>query len=68
VDQVELLRRRRGDQKISFADVADHLADFAQNHPEYSAVMERLAEFLVEVEDEHHHHDEVRGAGSDATG
>lgn len=55
-DKVELLRERRGDQQITFADVCDHLNDYRDARPEDDRVVQRLALFLARVEDADHDH------------
>jgi len=56
-DEIERLRDRRGEQKVSFADVADHLRDYTDAHPGDGDVVQRLAGFLADVEDLDHEHD-----------
>lgn len=53
---VSLLRERRGEQRVSFNHVADHLVDFAERFPQSRAVVERLAVFLAGVEQADHDH------------
>jgi len=57
VDGVERLRRDRGEEKVSFHDVADHLVDFADRDPAARDVVDRLAAFLAEVEQVDHDHE-----------
>ena len=63
MDGVQALRDRRGDEEVTFDNVADHLVDFAERHPDAAAVVDRLARFLANVEEVHHEHerDPVRG-------
>ncbi len=56
MDGVMLLRERRGTQRIDFNDVADHMVDYADRHPEDCGAIERLARFLAEVEQVDHDH------------
>lgn len=64
-DPIEYLRAKRGDQQVTFADVADHLHDYADRHRDDSAAIGRLAAFLAAVEDVDHDHrdDPTRGMG-----
>jgi hypothetical protein len=64
-DSIERLRAARGDQRVSFSDVADHLRDYADHHVDDLAVVQQLAAFLADVEDRPHDHDEDpdRGLG-----
>jgi uncharacterized protein DUF6104 len=56
-DGVELLREKRGEQRVTFADVCDHLVDFRRRSPEHAEAVDALATFLANVEDvDHRHH------------
>ena len=55
---VERLRNNRGDQEVTFADVADHLEDFVNRHPDSRETVEKLASFIAGVEDVDHQHRE----------
>lgn len=63
MDGVDLLRETRGDERVSFNDVADHLVDFAERDPAARDVLDRLGRFLAEVErvDHDHENDPDRG-------
>ena len=65
---IDHLRTKRGSQRVSFDDVADHLVDFAERHPEQARTVDALAEFLAGIEDVDHDHeaDPERGAPPDA--
>lgn len=70
MDGVRRLRDERGDEKVSFNDVADHLVDFVDRDPAARAVVDRLAAFLADVEqvDHSHENDPERGlAGTPET-
>jgi hypothetical protein len=54
---IDRLRAKRGRQRVSFDDVADHLVDYAERHPDTAATLDALAGFLADVEDVHHDHD-----------
>src|SRR5688572_29378668 len=56
---VDRLRARRGSQKVSFDDVADHLVDFVERHPDAEPVVDAIASFLADVEGTPHDHDEA---------
>ncbi|MGH7608735.1 MAG: DUF6104 family protein [Acidimicrobiales bacterium] len=58
------LRRRRGQERVRFEQVADHLIDYARQHPEDGLAIDRLARFLAAVEAFAHDHDHP-GLGSD---
>lgn len=55
---VERLRRERGEERVSFNDVADHLEDFAARDPAASPTIDGLAAFLAGVEGVAHEHEE----------
>ena len=55
---VERLRNKRGDQEVTFADVADHFEDFVKRHPESRETIDKLASFIAGVEDLDHQHRE----------
>ena len=63
MDGVAKLRRERGEERVTFGDVADHLVDFTDRDPGARAVVDRLAAFLAEVEqvDHSHENDPERG-------
>ncbi|HMC72607.1 MAG TPA: DUF6104 family protein [Mycobacteriales bacterium] len=42
---------------VKFAQVADHLRDFTDMRPDDGDVVQRVAAFLADVEDEPHDHD-----------
>jgi hypothetical protein len=56
-DGFELLRARRGDQTVSFGEIADHLFDYADLHPKDHHVLSRFAAFLTALEFMPHDHD-----------
>jgi hypothetical protein len=58
----EMLRSRRGDQRVTFSDIADHLEDYQRRRPKDAEVIERLAAFLATVEMIHHDHDVSPGS------
>jgi len=64
-DEIERLRDKRGEQDVKFAQVADHLRDFSDGNPDDGDVVQRVAAFLADVEDEPHAHenDPERGLG-----
>jgi Family of unknown function (DUF6104) len=55
---VERLRDKRGDEEVTFADVADHFEDFVNRHPDSRETVDELALFLAGVEDVDHEHRE----------
>ncbi len=56
-DGVARLRDKRGDEQVTFGDVADHLADYGRRNPGQAEMIDDLAAFLAEVEDVAHGHD-----------
>lgn len=62
-DGIGLLRDKRGEQEVTFADVCDHLVDFGRRSPEHARAIEAFAVFLANVEDVDHDHRD----GDDAT-
>jgi len=59
VDGVGRLREQRGEERVTFNDVADHVEDFVRRDPDSSATMDRFAAFLARVEDVDHEHEGV---------
>jgi hypothetical protein len=49
---IEELERRRGDEEISFAWLAEQLRDFVDLNPEFETAVERLATWLAREDDE----------------
>jgi hypothetical protein len=64
-DEIERLRAKRGDENVTFEQVADHLRDYIGRRAEDSSAVDRLAGFLADVEDIPHDHDKDarRGLG-----
>ena len=48
---IEELERRRGDEEVSLAWLADRLAEFTDQHPEFEAAVDRLATWLARLDD-----------------
>jgi len=67
-DGIDTLRAKRGEEEVTFDDVADHLVDFAERHPEAATTVDALARFLAGVEDVDHDHDEDPERGLPAPG
>jgi len=57
VNEIERLRDKRGEQDVKFSQVADHLRDFSDMCPDAGDVVQRVAAFLADVEDEPHEHE-----------
>lgn len=55
---IDALRDRRGAEKVTFGDVADHLEDHLRRWPADGPAIDRLASFLAGVEDVPHDHEE----------
>ena len=56
MDGLERLRDKRGDDTVSFDDVADHVEDFVRRYPDDRDALDRFAGFLARVEDVDHEH------------
>lgn len=57
VEGIRMLREARGAGSVTFNEVADHLYDFCDLHPEDAAAIQRFAAFLTAVEMVPHDHD-----------
>ncbi|HVM13754.1 MAG TPA: DUF6104 family protein [Egibacteraceae bacterium] len=55
-DGIRLLRELRGRQAVTFSEVADHLFDFCDVHPDAASVLHDFAAFLAAVEYIPHDH------------
>jgi len=48
---IEELEKRRGDEEVTLAWVADRFQEFTDLHPEFETAVERLATWLARVDD-----------------
>ena len=48
---IEELEKRRGDEEVTLAWLADRLQEFTDLHPEFEVAVERLATWLAREED-----------------
>ena len=48
---IEELDKRRGDEEVTLAWVADQLQAFVDQHPEFETPIERLATWLARLDD-----------------
>jgi hypothetical protein len=48
---IEELQKRRGDEEVTLAWVADQLQEFVDVHPEFESAVERLATWLARGDD-----------------
>jgi predicted nucleic acid-binding Zn-ribbon protein len=48
---IEELEKRRGDEEVSLAWVADRLQEFTDLNPEFETAVERLATWLARLDD-----------------
>jgi Family of unknown function (DUF6104) len=48
---IEELEKRRGDEEVTLAWVADQLQAFVDQHPEFETPVERLATWLARLDD-----------------
>ena len=51
------LRDERGDEQVSFNDVADHIEDFVNRRADSRDALDGFAAFLAGVEDVDHEHE-----------
>lgn len=49
---IEELQKRRGEEEVSLAWLADRLVEFVDLHPEFEVPTERLATWLARLDDE----------------
>lgn len=49
---IEELSSRRGEEDITFAELAARLTEFVDAHPEFETPIERLATWLARVDDD----------------
>lgn len=49
---IEELEKRRGNDEVSLAWVAEQLRDFVDLNPEFEVPIERLATYLARLDDE----------------
>jgi hypothetical protein len=49
---IEELEKRRGDEEVSLAWLADRLQEFVDLHPDFEVPVERLATWLARYDDE----------------
>lgn len=49
---IEELERRRGDEEVSFAWLAERLRDFVDINPEFETPVERLATWLAREDED----------------
>ena len=49
---IEELERRKGDEEVSFAWLAEELRNFVDLNPEFEIPVERLATYLARLDDE----------------
>lgn len=48
---IEELEGRRGDEDITYQELAERLREFVDLHPEFEVPMERLATWLARLDD-----------------
>jgi hypothetical protein len=65
---VDLLRKLRGDERVSFNDVADHMIDYAKLHPGALRAIDAFARYVAEIEGVDHDHDSVSKGSVEADG
>lgn len=47
---IDLLRRLRGDERISFTELAHRMIDYAKSHPGAFSAIDAFARYLAELE------------------
>jgi Family of unknown function (DUF6104) len=57
MEGVQRLRDKRGEDEVTFNDVADHVDDFVRRDPAARTILDRFAGFLAGVEDVDHEHE-----------
>lgn len=57
MEGLQRLRDERGEEEVTFNDVADHVEDFVRREPDARTILDRFAGFLARVEDVDHQHD-----------
>ena len=57
MDGVRTLRDKRGEEHVTFNDVADHVEDFVRRDADAREVLDRFSSFLARVEDVDHEHE-----------
>lgn len=57
MEGVQRLRDKRGEDEVTFNDVADHVDDFVRRDPDARTILDRFAGFLAGVEDVDHEHE-----------
>jgi hypothetical protein len=65
---VDLLRKLRGEEQVTFNDVADHLTDYAKRHPASLKSIDGFARYVAEIETVDHDHDAIKDGSIDRTG
>ena len=48
---IKELEKRRGDEEVTLAWLADRLQEFTDLHPEFEVAVERLATWLARLDD-----------------
>ena len=48
---IEELEKRRGDEEVTLAWLAERLSEFTDVHPEFEVPVERLATWLARLDD-----------------
>ena len=51
---IEELEKRRGDEEVTLAWIADRLQEFVDINPEFEVPVERLATWLARLDDPDH--------------
>jgi hypothetical protein len=63
---IEELREARGEEQVTFSDIADHLMDALERRPDAASEIGMVARYLKDVEERgHDHHDEALGSSDD---
>ena len=57
MDGLRRLRDQRGEEKVSFNDVADHVEDFVSRNADSRETLDRFAGFLAGIEEVDHEHE-----------
>ena len=65
---IDLLRKLRSNESVTFADIADHLTDYIKQHPGALRAIDAFARYLAELNGVEHDHDAVADGSATASG
>lgn len=59
VSGTDALRRRRGQERITLSEVADHAVDYARARPDAATALDGFCAFLADLAGTPHQHDQA---------